>query len=88
MRIIRLHSCELYGEGNCRVASTGSGQLAAMTWWVICGKGSHVDHHAGRESALGIARRIPVVRPTKTWSGKLRLLYVEGAADGRRCDVA
>jgi hypothetical protein len=47
--------------GNSRVASTRrrcSGQLAAMTWCVICGKGSYIGCHAGREIALGIVRRI------------------------------
>jgi hypothetical protein len=43
------------GWGNSRAPS---GQLAAMTWWVICGQGSHIDRHAGREIALGIVRRI------------------------------
>lgn len=33
-------------------------QLAGTMWWVICGKGSHIDRHAGHEIALGIVRRI------------------------------
>lgn len=48
-----------------------------MTWGVICGEGSHIDRHTGREIALGIVRR------TRPWwnlredvicSGKLQVV--------------
>jgi hypothetical protein len=62
------------GWGNSRVASALSRQLAAMTWCVICGKGSHIDHHAVREIALGIARRIcPWWNPRGRDRGELQL---------------
>ena len=70
-----------YGVGNNRVASAHSGKLTAMTWWVLCGKGSRIGCHADREIALGIVQCIhPVVELMKMCSRR--------AADGRRCDVA
>jgi hypothetical protein len=51
-------SCELYGVENSRVTAARGGQLAAMTGWVNCGRGSHIGRHADREIALGIMRRI------------------------------
>jgi hypothetical protein len=64
----------LYGVENSRVASTRSGHLAVMTCGVICGKDSHIGCHAGREIALGIARRIrPWWNPRRRDRGGLQL---------------
>ena len=55
--------------GDIRVESARSEQLAAMTWWVICGEGSHIRLTVMRivglhsESYCVFAR---VVEPTKT----------------------